>query len=425
LINSGPFTGTPSLEAIQKVTDHVAAQGLGKHTVNYRLRDWGISRQRYWGPPVPVVHCDKCGIVPVPDDQLPVRLPYMKDFKPLGTGASPLESVAEFVNTTCPKCGGAAKRDTDVMDNFLDSAWYFFRYTSANDDTQAFDPALVKKWLPVDMYIGGNEHAVLHLMYTRFLTMAFKDIGLIDFEEPFKKFRAHGLLIREGAKMSKSKGNVVNPDQYLDEVGADSFRTYLMFLGPFHEGGDFRDNSLVGVRRFIERVWRLADENQISDEPLTGMAELGPVHRAIKKVTQDLEKLHYNTAIATLMELTNELYKWPHQKREAVEALLKLLQPFAPHVTHELFERLGHREMVADAGWPEYKDEYCAVEEIEFVVQVNGKLRGKVMLPVDVDEAAAWEAVQQIDAVQVQIAGKQIVKKVFVPKKLLNIVVKA
>ncbi len=424
LINSGPFNGVPSLDAIQKVTDDLATRGLGRHTINYRLRDWGISRQRYWGPPVPVVHCAKCGVVPVPDDQLPVRLPYMKDFKPLGAGASPLETVPEFVNTTCPKCGGPAKRDCDVMDNFLDSAWYFFRYVSADDDTQAFDRELVRQWLPVDMYIGGNEHAVLHLMYTRFVTMAFHHLGLIDFDEPFKKFRAHGLLIREGAKMSKSKGNVVNPDFYLDDVGADSFRTYLMFLGPFHEGGDFRDTSLIGVRRFIERVWRLVDENEISDEPPAGMAELGPVHRAIKKVTQDLEKLHYNTAIATLMELTNELYKWPRQKREAVETLLKLLQPFAPHVTHELYERLGHPTMIADDGWPAWRAEYCAVEECEFVVQIGGKVRGKVVLPVDADENAVWEAAQAIDAVRKQLAGKQIVKRVFVPKKLLSIVVK-
>jgi leucyl-tRNA synthetase len=388
------------------------------------LRDWGISRQRYWGPPVPAIHCDRCGVVAVPDDQLPVELPYIEDFKPLGTGQSPLSLVPEFVNVKCPTCGGPARRDCDVMDNFLDSAWYFFRYLSAHDDTQAFDRALVKKWLPVDMYIGGNEHAVLHLMYTRFLTMALKDIGLIEFEEPFKKFRAHGLLIRDGAKMSKSKGNVVNPDEYLDEYGADTFRTYLMFLGPYHEGGDFRDTGIIGVRRFMERVWRLVAEQEIRDEPLAGKAELGPLHRAIKKVTQDLEKLHYNTAIAALMELTNDLYKWPAPKREAVETLLKLLQPFAPHLTHELFERLGNRPLLADAGWPQWNDEYCAVEKIEFVVQINGKLRGRVMLPVDVTADAAWDAAKDLEGVTKFLEGKTVVKKIFVPAKLLNIVVK-
>ena len=424
LINSGQFNGTPSLDAIQKVTDWLAEKGRGKHTVNYRLRDWGISRQRYWGPPVPVVHCEKCGIVPVPEDQLPVELPYMENFKPMGTGKSPLATLPEFYETECPSCGGPAHRDCDVMDNFLDSAWYFFRYVSANDDAQAFDAELVKKWLPVDMYIGGNEHAVLHLMYTRFITMALKDMELIEFDEPFKKFRAHGLLIREGAKMSKSKGNVINPDDYLDNLGADTFRTYLMFLGPFQEGGDFQDKGIVGVRRFMERVWRLAVEREVSDEPLEGLTELGPVHRAIKKVTGDIENLAYNTAIAALMELTNELYKWEKPKREAVETLLKLLHPFAPHLTHELYAQLGNEKLIADDGWPEFKEEFCAVEEIEFVIQVNGKVRGKAMLPVDVDEETAWEAAQKIDAVQAQLADKNVVKKIFVPKKLMNIVVK-
>jgi len=424
LIHSGEFNGTPSLEAIQKVTDALAARGLGRHAVNYRLRDWGISRQRYWGPPVPVVHCPTCGMVPVPDDQLPVELPYMENFKPLGTGDSPLAGLPAFVETTCPACGGPARRDTDVMDNFLDSAWYFFRYLSPEDATQAFDASLVKKWLPVDTYIGGNEHAVLHLMYVRFITMAFKDMGLIDFEEPFKKFRAHGLLIREGSKMSKSRGNVINPDDYMDQYGGDTLRTYLMFLGPFHEGGDFRDTGIIGIRRFTERVWRLATENEIVAEPLADKNERRPVHRAIKKVTQDLERLAYNTAIAALMELTNELYKWPVQKREAVETLLKLLHPFMPHLAHELFERLGNDKMIADAGWPVWNEEDCAAEEIEFVVQVNGKLRGRVLLPVDIDQEAAWEAAMQIEAVAKQLEGRTVVKKIFVPKKLLNLVVK-
>jgi leucyl-tRNA synthetase len=424
LVNSGPFNGTPSLDAIGKVTQWLAERGAGKPMVNYRLRDWGISRQRYWGPPVPVIHCEKCGIVPAPDDQLPVELPYIEDFKPLGAGASPLSMVPEFVNVACPQCGGPAKRDCDVMDNFLDSAWYFFRYLSANDAAQAFDRALVDKWLPVDMYIGGNEHAVLHLMYTRFLTMALKDVGLIGFDEPFKKFRAHGLLIKEGAKMSKSKGNVVNPDHYLDEFGADTFRTYLMFLGPYHEGGDFRDTGAIGVRRFMERVWRLATENRVSAEPLAGKDELGPVHRTIKKVTQDLEGLRYNTAIAALMELTNEMYKWPAPKREALEILLKLMQPFAPHLAHELFERLGNAAPIVDAGWPEWNEDFCAVEEVEFVVQILGKIRGKVMLPVDADEATVWNAVKDLDSVKKHLEGKTIVKRIFVPKKLLNIVVR-
>ncbi|MDP8225644.1 MAG: leucine--tRNA ligase [Candidatus Lernaella stagnicola] len=424
MVQSGPFDGMDSREAIHKVTDYCVEKGFGERTVNFRLRDWCISRQRYWGPPVPIVHCPDCGIVPVPEDELPVELPYSENVKPLGLGESPLAAVPEFVHTTCPTCGGPAKRDVDVMDNFLDSAWYFFRYLSAHDEEQAFDRDLVKKWLPVDMYVGGNEHAVLHLMYTRFITMAFKDMGLIDFEEPFKKFQAHGLLIKDGAKMSKSRGNVINPDEYLDEFGTDTFRTYLMFLGPFVMGGDFRSEGIVGARRFMERVWRLATEHEISDEPLEGKDELGPVHRTIKKVTEDLDDFAYNTAIAAMMELTNELYKWKKQKREAIETLLKLLQPFAPHIAHELFERLGNGPLITSGGWPKWDEEHVRVEEIEFVVQVNGKLRGRVTLPVDVDEQGAWEAAEKIEAVQKQIEGKQVVKRIFVPKKLLNIVVK-
>ena len=424
IINSGPFDGIDSREAIQKVTDYCAEQGFGEHTINYRLRDWGISRQRYWGPPIPVVHCEKCGIVAVPEDQLPVELPYTENFKPMGTGESPLAMLPDFVATICPTCGGPAKRDTDVMDNFLDSAWYFFRYLSANDDSQAFDPELVEKWLPVDMYIGGNEHAVLHLMYTRFVTMALKDMGLIDFDEPFKKFRAHGLLIKDGAKMSKSKGNVINPDQFLDKFGSDTFRTYLMFLGPFVEGGDFRAEGISGVRRFLDRVWRLVAERELAEGQITDKDQLRVVHRTIKKATQDLQRLAYNTAIAALMEMTNEINKWETLPREAVETLLKLLQPFAPHIAHELFEVLGHDMMIADAGWPTWNEAYCAADEIEFVVQINGKVRGRVLLPVDIDEAGAWEAAARIDTVQKQLAGRQVVKRIFVPKKLLNIVVK-
>lgn len=423
LVNSGRFNGMPSTEAIEKVTAYCEERGIGQKSVKYRLRDWGISRQRYWGPPVPVIHCERCGVVPVPEEDLPVRLPYTENFKPLGTGQSPLATVPEFIDVACPKCSGPAKRDSDVMDNFLDSSWYFFRYPSARDQQQVFDKTLVKKWLPVDMYIGGNEHAVLHLMYTRFITMALHDMGLIDFKEPFKKFRAHGLLIKEGAKMSKSKGNVINPDNYIEEYGADTLRTYLVFLGPYTEGGDFRDLGITGIRRFLEKVWRLFTETPISTEPLSTREELQLVHRTIRKVTTDIERLAYNTAVASLMEFTNGLLKLDVVKKEALDVLLKLLQPFAPHITHELYEKSGGEGLLTDAGWPAWNEEYCRAEEVEFVFLVNGKPRGRAMLSIEATEEDAWEEARKLDTVMKYVADKQVKKRVFVPERLLNIIV--
>ncbi len=424
MVNSGQFDGMNSAEALLRITAWCAEQGFGRASVSYRLRDWGISRQRYWGPPVPVIHCEHCGIVPVPEQDLPIELPYVENFKPHGTGQSPLSMVPEFVQVKCPDCGANAQRDCDVMDNFLDSAWFFFRYLSANDDQQIFDADLVKKWMPVDMYIGGNEHAVLHLMYTRFLTMAFKDMGLIDFEEPFKKFRAHGLLIKEGIKMSKSKGNVINPDSYIEKYGADTLRSYLIFLGPYTDGGDFRDSGIIGIRRFLDKVWRLCTVDCIVDQPISDNAELHLMHKTIKKVTHDIEHLAYNTALSSLMVYVKGLQQWEIVKREALEILLKLLHPFAPHVAHELFKRLGNEILVADAGWPNWNEQYCQVEEIEFVFTVNGKPRGKSRQSVDITAEQAWAVANEIEAVTSFIANKDVVNKIFIPGKLLNIVVK-
>ncbi len=290
LVESGKFTGMKSEKAKWEITKFVE----GKNTINYHLRDWLISRQRYWGPPIPIIYCEKCGIQPVPEKDLPVELPYIKNFRPEGGGKSPLATIKKFVNTKCPKCKDSAKRETDVSDTFLDSSWYFLRYPSANLNRKPFDKVLVKKWLPVDMYIGGQEHAVLHLLYTRFITMVLKDSGFLDFEEPFKKFRAHGLLTKEGTKMSKSKGNVVNPDEYYKKYGADTLRMYLMFIGPFSEGGDWQDKGIIGIRRFLERVWELENRTKkgIQNNNLNIL-----VNRTIKKVTEDLNYLRYNTAI--------------------------------------------------------------------------------------------------------------------------------
>ena len=300
LINSGRFSGMQSKESIPKIIDFLQEKGCGKKKLMYRLHDWCISRQRYWGPPIPIIYCKTCGVRPVPENDLPVVLPYIEDFRPDGSGKSPLARNDDFIHTCCPECRKPAKRETDVSDNFLDSAWYFFRYPNAKRDDRAFDKKITEKWLPVDMYIGGNEHAVLHLMYTRFLTMAFHDIGLISFEEPFKKFRANGMIIRDGIKMSKTKGNVINPDEYITEYGIDVFRTYLMFFGNFKEGGDFRDKGIPGIKRFIEKLRRYCHENKFIAGKKFDKDILRLLNMKIKQVTEDIKKLDYNTAIAVL-----------------------------------------------------------------------------------------------------------------------------
>ena len=328
------------------------AGGAGHATavVNYRLHDWCISRQRYWGPPIPIIYCETCGTVPVPESQLPVELPFLADFKPDDSGISPLARDEEWYRVPCPTCGKLARRETDVSDTFLDSAWYFLRYPSATRSDVPFDAARTRKWLPVDSYIGGNEHAVLHLLYSRFITMVMKDGGHIDFEEPFTRFRAHGMIIREGAKMSKSKGNVINPDQYMEEWGADAFRMYLMFLGPYEEGGDFRDQGISGVRRFLDRLW--ASVRDATPDGAADAAVLRQLHRTIKKVGDDVAGLAYNTAIAAMMEYINHVRRGertPH--RDEVLPLVQLAAAFAPHLAEECWAALGHDDQrVRSAG---------------------------------------------------------------------------
>jgi len=424
LINSGQFTGVPSAEAIEKITDWFEDRGEGKKAVNYRLRDWCISRQRYWGPPIPVIHCENCGPQAVPEDDLPVELPEMEDFRPDGSGMSPLARNADFVNTVCPKCGGPGKRETDVMDNFLDSAWYFFRYPSTDFDDRPFDPARTKKWLPVDMYIGGNEHAVLHLLYTRFITMALKDMGYIDFEEPFKRFRAHGLIIKDGAKMSKSRGNVVNPDTFIDEYGADCFRTYLMFLGPYTQGGDFQDKGIMGVRRFYDRIYRIVHApDDLADGMPDDVKELTALtHKVIRDVTGHIENLEYNTAIAFMMEFLNEITRRKTVHRGTMEVLIRLVAPFAPHLAEEMWEMLGHSESVFDAGWPEWDDAKIVFDTFELVAQVNGKVRATMEAPTAITEEEAVDMAMSHANVRRFIEGKTVRKTIYVPKKLVNIV---
>ncbi len=423
-INSDRFDGQSTEEFKKNIANWLSQENLGKAAINYRLRDWCISRQRYWGPPIPMIHCEKCGVLPVPEEELPVLLPEIDDFVPDGSGKSPLARDESFVKRSCPKCGGPAERETDVSDNFLDSAWYFFRYPSADREDVVFDAELCKKWLPVDMYIGGHEHAVLHLMYTRFLTMALKDIGLIDFEEPFKHFRAHGLLIKDGAKMSKSKGNVVNPDAYIDRYGADTFRTYLMFLGPYQDGGDFQETGISGISRFFERVWRYASQTQFSEGPIEDKELLNLLHKKIKKVTVDIEALRYHTAIAALMELLNGLLTQKKHYRQCVKTLLQLTCPLAPFITQELWEQLGEKGMINDAAWPKYDEALAREDQMEMAVQVNGKLGGRITVAADADDETISQAAQSLEKVARLTEGKAIVKLIIARPRVVNIVVR-
>lgn len=419
LINSGQLNGTASTKAKLAVEKFVK----GKKTVNYHLRDWLISRQRYWGPPIPIIYCQKCGLVPVPEKDLPVKLPYVENFRPSGSGRSPLALIPGFMKTKCPKCQGPARRETDVSDTFLDSSWYFFRYPSTNLKEAAFDKKLTEKWLPVDMYIGGHEHAVLHLLYTRFITMVLKDAGLIGFEEPFKKFRAHGLLTKEGAKMSKSKSNVVNPDDYYKKYGADTLRMYLMFLGPFSEGGDWQDRGIMGVYRFLHKVWALAEKTgngkkKIKNEKLERL-----LHKTIKKMTEDLENLRYNTAISSLMILVNEMEKQNQLTLADYQLLLKLLAPFAPYLTEELWHKSGGKNSIHDQAWPVYDSKLIKENNFILIIQINGRIRDKMEVPANINEKEASDLAFSRGKIKNIIKDGKIKKVIFVPGRLINIVV--
>ena len=420
LVNSVQFDGVPTHEAPARITAWLAERESATPVTTYRLHDWCISRQRYWGPPIPVIYCDACGVVPVPEKDLPVLLPHIDDFRPDDTGVSPLARHEEWYRVPCPTCGKSARRETDVSDTFLDSAWYFLRYPCTEYDDVPFTAERMKKWLPVDSYIGGNEHAVLHLLYTRFITMVLHDMGKLDFDEPFKVFRAHGLIIRDGAKMSKTKGNVVNPDEYIEQWGADTFRTYLMFLGPFEEGGDFRDQGISGVRRFLDRLWSSVVGRAKDSAP--DPAVMRKLHQTIKKVSTDIPALSYNTAIAAMMEYMNTLRAGERRvHRSEVEPLVQLVAPFAPHLAEELWERLGHDVGVFYCGWPEFDAALAAEDDFELAVQVNGKTRGTVRVAKSVTEDDALAAVRAEPTIAKFVTGEPR-KVVFVPGRLINIV---
>jgi leucyl-tRNA synthetase len=422
LVNSGRFDGVSVADGKRAIVDALVKRGVAEAKVNFRLHDWCVSRQRYWGPPIPIIHCDKDGAVPVPETDLPVLLPRVEDFKPDDSGVSPLARVREWYETTCPKCGGPARRETDVSDTFLDSAWYFLRYPSSDRDDVPFDPEITKKWLPVHAYIGGNEHAVLHLMYSRFVTMALKDLGYIDFDEPFVKFRAHGLIINEGAKMSKSRGNTIVPDSLIEKYGADTVRVYLMFLGPFEQGGDYRDQGIAGPNGFLARIWQSVLGAE--DGPADPIVEK-KLHQTIRQVTEQVANLQYNTAIAALMEYLNVVRAGGRvAKRAEVEPLVVLLAPFAPHVAEELYQRLGHNDGVfGSARWPSFDAAKAAEDSVEIAVQVNGKLRARLVIGVAAREGDVKDAAMRLDNVARHVEGKTIRKQIYVPGKLLNLVV--
>ena len=430
MVNSGEFNGLPSEQGDNAICDLLEAKGWGKRTVIYRLRDWLISRQRYWGAPIPIIYCDKCGIVPVPEEDLPVLLPADAEFKP--TGESPLKYCQSFVNTTCPKCSGTARRETDTMDTFICSSWYFLRYTSPETGDAPFNAEKMRYWLPVDLYTGGAEHAVMHLLYARFFVKALRDMGLVNFDEPFNRLFNQGTIICSGDKMSKSRGNVIAPDEYVAEAGADAVRGYLMFIGPWELGGEWNDRGLVGVSRWLNRVWSLATTDYSSRvvDLETEKEFLHLMHKTIKEVTADLERLRFNTMLASLMEFSNYLSKVKERGMvsdslwgEAISHFLLLLAPTAPHLAEELWTRTGHPYTIHNQPWPEYDQKLAKEEEITLVIQINGKLRDKLLVPASISEAEAKELALNRERVKAYIDGKKLTRVIYVPRRVVNIVV--
>jgi leucyl-tRNA synthetase len=446
-IDSGEFSNLTSEEAQRRMTAFAKERDIGEGTIQYRLKDWGISRQRYWGTPIPMIYCEKDGIVPVPDDQLPVELPKVAHFT--GRGDSPLAQVPEFVNVKCPKCGGPARRETDTMDTFVDSSWYFYRFADPRNDQQPFDPKKVKYWLPVDFYSGGVEHAILHLIYSRFFARVFRDLGMVDHSEPFTQLLTQGMVLKDGAVMSKSKGNVVDPDTMLEKFGADALRLYVMFVAPPENQVEWTDSGLRGTASFLARVWRLVDQwiqAGIRDSGF-GIRELGAAdltqkerairrktHDTIRRVTVDIEqRQQLNTAVSAMMELVNDLYAFgePEGARpqsiavvgEAVEALVRMLSPFAPHTCEELWEMLGHRDGLTTATWPEFDAAVAKAEEIVVPVQVNGKVRSRLTVPAEASEKELEEMALADPAVMAHLAGKQVKKVVVAKGRLVSLVV--
>jgi leucyl-tRNA synthetase len=448
MINSEKFDGMKSQVAKNEIADWMQENQIGKKTVNYKLRDWLISRQRYWGTPIPIVYCDNCGVVPVKEEDLPVELPFDVKFKP--TGVSPLAENKNFIKTTCPKCGGPAKREVDTMDTFVDSSWYYLRYLSPHDNKRPFDAKLANEWLPVDQYIGGVEHAILHLLYARFITKVLHDLDLVKFNEPFKKLFTQGMIVKDGAKMSKSKGNVVSPDELIAKYGADTVRVYTLFIGPPEKDAEWNDRAVEGAWRFLNKIWKIAykiiDEKapEITDEKLIKDLKV-KTNKTIKKVTDDIrQSFHFNAAISAIMELINETKstidkqseidkkqkkqsdkkdKEHKNLRPVLESILLLLSPFAPHITEELWQKLGNEASIFDNQWPKVKEEFLRHDTFALVIQINGTVRSKIEVPTNIKEKQLKKTVLDNGQVQKWIKGKEIKKLIIVPQRLVNIVV--
>jgi leucyl-tRNA synthetase len=455
LVNSGPYTGQESTSALTRMIRDAEQKGVGKGEIQYRLKDWGISRQRYWGTPIPMLHCESCGVVPVPYHQLPVELPRVSTFT--GRGDSPLAHVTDFVNVTCPKCGGAARRETDTMDTFVDSSWYFLRFCDPRNADLPFDPKAAAYWMPVDFYSGGVEHAILHLLYSRFFTRVLRDVGLVQFDEPFKRLLTQGMVLRHGAVMSKSKGNVVDPDDMIQKYGADALRLYVMFVAPPEKEVEWSDTGLEGSFRFLVRVWRLVDHwcaavrassGTPSDLSDAERAIRRKTHETIRRVTADIEeRMHLNTAVSSLMELVNDLYAFSETTpigapsrhdvtavafdrpqsvavmREAVQALVLMISPFAPHMAEELWEMLGHTGGLIETPWPSFDAEAAKAAELVVPVQVNGKLRARLTVPVGLPDEELQTRALADPAVRSHTDGKTVRKVVVAKGPLVSVVV--
>lgn len=437
MMNSGDYDGMPSSEVRERIVAALAEEGIGEEHINYRMRDWLISRQRYWGAPIPIIHCPDHGAQPVPDAQLPVRLPDMSSFEPSGDGRSPLARDPDFLHTTCPECGGPATRETDTMDGFACSSWYFWRFIDPRNDEKPFDADKVRYWAPVDEYIGGAEHAVMHLLYVRFWTKVMFDEGILDFEEPIISLRNQGMILApDGQKMSKSKGNTIQPDDLIEQgYGADAIRIMELFIGPWNQSANWSVEGMGGSFRFLQRIWTLAQEFQArtgdgNDSDATPLLRVA--HRTIKKVSSDLETMSFNTAIAAMMEAVNDLYKLkitiPYSQatdawRYTLESLAQLLAPFTPHIADELWEQFGHEASIHISSWPAYDEQYLITDTTTIVVQVNGKLRAQLVVAADAPKDAILAAAKQDEKVAAHLADQQIKKEIYVPGKLINFVV--
>jgi leucyl-tRNA synthetase len=454
LVDSGPYSGLTSEAAIEKMTADAQAKGIGEAEITYRLKDWGISRQRYWGTPIPVIYCGQCGIVPVPDQDLPVRLP--ENVLLTGQGQSPLANVPSFVNVKCPKCGGPGRRETDTMDTFIDSSWYFFRYTDPHNDRAPFDPTLARYWFPIDQYIGGIEHAILHLIYARFFCKVMRDLKLVEIREPVRRLFSQGMVLKDGVKMSKSKGNVVGAIDMAEKYGCDTARMYTLFAAPPEKDLEWSEQGIEGCARFLQRVFRLIDRHaealrDLSSAHLQGSAQgdgsqaaklkidsekekvlLRKAHQTLRRVTADFDaRWHFNTSVALIMELVNTLQAneplgegaRPEIVKRVLELLVVMLAPMAPHLAEELWEMLGHKEGLSAEKWPQYSEELAEEEQVEVVIQINGRVRGKIRVDAGLPEEELAELAFGDPKIEQLLRGARVLKRVVVPNKLVNVVV--